>query len=201
MSLSSEEKVRLDNYAAVGDRVGYYELLAGSGDAYAQMALGVVNGDTFAGAAANLFLVGNCGMEISSNQLASLSLDLLAADYDARQSGVSLGWQEIQRYHNTVFSEHHIPADAWTPNYVLNLLESDAQKEWLWDSLLTSYSFPAWIQVFTSVLSEAGLVDSDAYDYLRQTQPGRLPLQRLPFERLWALRRRHRRRDACDRAR
>ena len=105
MSLSSEEKVRLANYTEVGDRVGYYQLLADSGDAYANLALGVVNADTLAGAAANLFLVGNCGMEISSNELASLSLGLMVADSIARKSGISLGWREIQGYHNTAFNQ------------------------------------------------------------------------------------------------
>ena len=94
MSLSSEDKTRLANYAEVGDRVGYYQLLAESGDAYANLALGVVNADTLAGAAANLFLVGNCGMEISSNELASLSLDLMVADSRARSSGDLLGWRD-----------------------------------------------------------------------------------------------------------
>ena len=80
---------------------------------------------------------------------------------------------EIQGYHNTAFNQHHIPLDAWTPNYALNLLESDTEKEKLWDALLASSSLGAWAEVVASVLTSAGPLDGDAYAYLaRLTSAG-----------------------------
>ena len=105
--------------------------LADSGDAYANLALGVVNADTLAGAAANLFLVSETveWKSARTSWLHSASASWWRRIHIARKSGISLGWREIQGYHNTAFNQHHIPLDAWTPNYALNLLESDADKE------------------------------------------------------------------------
>jgi hypothetical protein len=57
-ALNSSDYVILDAYAAANNRVGYWSYLAGKGDAYAALALGVATNETLSGYVANQFLLG-----------------------------------------------------------------------------------------------------------------------------------------------
>ncbi|HCA27156.1 MAG TPA: hypothetical protein DEP05_05875 [Betaproteobacteria bacterium] len=52
-TLTQQDMAQLQQYATAGDRYGYWNDLASKGNAYARLALGVVNGDTADGFAAN----------------------------------------------------------------------------------------------------------------------------------------------------
>lgn len=169
MGLSQGQIDALARYANVGDRVGYYELLASYGESYGTQAVGVVNADSISGAAANIFLVGTAtaaNISVSHDELAGISLDLMQADFAARSSGADVGWQQIQAYHNNVFDLHGIPEDAWTPNIALNALSTVEEKADLWEAMITSSPAVTWATVIISVLDSAGISNPAINDYI-----------------------------------
>lgn len=119
-------------YIDAGDRIGYYSLLSSLGDKYGALASGVVVAEDLMGASANTYFksyIDSQGISLSTDTLAQISLDLMEADYAARSTGVDVGWEEIQLYHNNVFAAYGIPADAWTPNIALNALDTPEKKQ------------------------------------------------------------------------
>ncbi|BCH67440.1 hypothetical protein RvVAT039_pl02730 (plasmid) [Agrobacterium vitis] len=166
--LKSEEFLILQGYVDASDRIGYYTQLSDWGYVYADLALGVVNNDSTAGKAANIYLSGYGGeghIKPSNDQLAQIGLDLMNADFIARQAypgsaeGQDLTYDIVQRYHNSVFTANHVDVDAWTPNKALNWLSDPAKKQALWNSLLSDSP----VGSFASIV--AALLDAD--------QPGR----------------------------
>lgn len=132
-TLTQAEMNILQGFASSGDRAGYYTFLANKGDGYALMALGVVNNDSIAGQVANAYARSVTSQfdpamtdaQWSSKWL-SISNGLMAADFALRQqrhvsssSDYTLNYQEIQLYHNTVFTANGVPKEAWTAEIVL----------------------------------------------------------------------------------
>lgn len=79
LSLSQSQVTALSTYVEAGDRYGYYTTLASFGVSYGNLALGVVNNDSFSGKIANnhlLLVAGWEGKQISNGQLASIDLEL-----------------------------------------------------------------------------------------------------------------------------
>lgn len=114
-----------------------YHLVTGMGG----LALSVVNVDTLLGKTANLFLINNAGKVISNDELAQIGLELMHEDFSERYRSLAasngeLSWQQIQAYHNSVFSRHRIAEDAWTPNIVLDLITDPTEKSNYWDRML-----------------------------------------------------------------
>ena len=56
MTLTQIQLDNLERLSAAGDREGYYTYLAGTGDRYGALALGVVREDTLSGRLANAFM-------------------------------------------------------------------------------------------------------------------------------------------------
>ncbi|MBW6426133.1 hypothetical protein KX729_32775 [Rhizobium sp. XQZ8] len=144
--LTDSDFARLQEHADAGDRIAYYEQLAAWGYRYPELALGVVNNDTTAGSIANIFFLKSAALEqvdIDSSTLATIGLELMRADLAARLSdaplhpGEELTYDVVQIYHESVFNSHGVSGDAWTPNKALNWLTTTAEKQALWDDLLS----------------------------------------------------------------
>jgi len=164
-ALSSDQLAILQNHVNAGDRIAYYTQLAEWGDKYASLCLGVVNNDTWAGATANIFFL----QEVAENggpqpfgwsNLASMSLDLMRADFGARQTaGLDLPVDTIWAYHTSVFATYGAPADAWTPSFALSSLATVEERESLWDSFLEvgaiSLDPGAWANLFATTISSS----------------------------------------------
>jgi Ca2+-binding RTX toxin-like protein len=171
-ALTSQQLSILQAHVAAGDRIAYYTQLADWGDRYAALCLGVVNNDTWAGATANIYFL----QEVAENggpqpfgwsNLASMSLDLMRADYAARETGgLDLPVDVIWGYHTSVFSDYDAPADAWTPSFALQHLATVEEREALWDSFLEvgalSGSAGDWYNLFATTLSSS-VVGYDDY--------------------------------------
>lgn len=104
MTLTSQELDELRGHVAAGDRIAYYSTLNRFGITYGLLALGVVNNDTTAGAAANEYFLdvsGEEGVSVSNNELATISLRLMEADFARREAlgGADLSVDDIQAYH------------------------------------------------------------------------------------------------------
>jgi len=84
----------LAEHVAAGDRIAYYSQLADWGYQYGALALGVVSNDQLTGAIANEFFVNEAGVILSANQLASQSLALMQADFNARSALNSVNRQD-----------------------------------------------------------------------------------------------------------
>jgi hypothetical protein len=89
MSLTFDQLGVLEYYRNAHDRIGYYETLASYGVPYGDLALSVVTAEQLAGSTANIFLQGYAGL--SNDQLVGLSIDLMEADFSARQTSGDLG--------------------------------------------------------------------------------------------------------------
>ncbi|WP_208353108.1 calcium-binding protein [Pseudaestuariivita rosea] len=140
-TLTQDQLAILNFHAQAGDRIAYYEALERFGDAYGELALGVVLNNTLAGQAANNFLENTAEDEvgsISNNQLALIGLQLMQADNAVRQSNNgNASIDDIQRYHELVFgSVSGVSANAWTPNYYLQSFSTASERQSAWDALV-----------------------------------------------------------------
>lgn len=118
-SLSAEQLSVLQANADAGDRIAYYSALGAFGFAYGNLALGVVLNNTVSGAAANSFFLDQAGEEeasVSGDQLATISLNLMRKDFEARQAsaGADINVDVIQRYHEDVFNAGFAPFQILT---------------------------------------------------------------------------------------
>lgn len=134
----------LQSHADSGDRIAYYEQLSEWGYTYAELALGVVNNDTFSGAIANTYFLNEAaeeGVLINGDQLATISHRLMLADLAARrnfegsESGLELPVNDIKNYHEVIFGQFGVSDNAWTPNFALESLTTVSNQEALWDAL------------------------------------------------------------------
>jgi len=143
--LSGEQLAKLKEAVDARDRIAYYSLLADFGDVYGELALAVVNNDRGGGATANYFITTQAQIEgnpLSSDELATISIQLMQQDFAVRfnANGAELGYEEIQRYHQQVFSTNGLTASAWTANFPLNFLDTIEEKQQLWATLINSGS-------------------------------------------------------------
>lgn len=149
-TLSAEQLSIHQYHANAGDRIAYYTALGAFGFAYGNLALGVVLNNTVSGAAANSFFMDQAdeqGVNVSENQLATISLNLMQADFQARQTrgGADLSVDVIQDYHAAVFnSVAEVSANAWTPNRYLLSFDDPADRQAAWDSMLNSVNIATY---------------------------------------------------------
>ncbi len=125
-NLTKTDIAKLKLFVNNGDANGYYNYLVSKGDAYSKLALGVVNANTAAGAAARQFAenvgkITGMNTSISSAEWASITQGLIAADLVTREILLSRGelalnlkYQDIRDYHRDVFIVHSLPITAWT---------------------------------------------------------------------------------------
>ena len=108
---------RLEHHVAMGDRSGYWQVLADAGDEYAAWALAGVDNLEFRGRLAN-----NYAEAVATKDAADwerLGQDLIARDFRARErsfedgDGLHLGYDAIQRYHEAAYRDAEIPLSAW----------------------------------------------------------------------------------------
>jgi Ca2+-binding RTX toxin-like protein len=141
-SLNAQQLAILEGHVTAGDRIAYYTQLAAWGDRYAALCLGVVNNDTWAGSTANIFFLQEAAenggpQPFGWDNFASMSLDLMRADWTARQQyGLDLPVDVIWGYHTAVFEDYEAPSDAWTPSFLLSNLATVGEREAIWDSFL-----------------------------------------------------------------
>ena len=117
MALTQEQLDKLSEHVNAGDRIGYYSQLAEWGDVYAALALGVVRADTLSGRTANAFLQNQAaaeGVMLDNEDLARISLALMAADFAARNGsgGAALHVDVIQAYHEDVLDSFGVSANG-----------------------------------------------------------------------------------------
>jgi Ca2+-binding RTX toxin-like protein len=165
VKISGEQLAQLAAAKDAGDRIAYYSLLSDFGDPYGKLALAVVNSDPGGGATASYFITIQAqidGNPLTSNELASISLNLMQADYAARlaSGGAELGYAQIQDYHQLVFGLAGLTPSAWTANFPLNYLESVEEKQELWATLLNSGSMGSATAIFAAL--SGGLANQDA---------------------------------------
>ena len=165
-SLGATQFAILQAHADAGDRIAYYTQLQDWGYNYGGLALSVVTNDitqSLSGATANIFFLQNAGKPVSHDELATVSLNLMRFDLAARQSfagsasGQELPVDTVQDYHATAFGLVGVSVDAWTPNFVLGELDTVAEREAYWDSLLNSSSIGAWLDTAIEALSPPSL--------------------------------------------
>ncbi len=144
LTLTNRQFQLLQNYMEAGDRVAYYTLLMENGDAYAELALSVVQNEGSAGVLANMYaklVAADAGINLTNAEWKQVSLDLMKADFSARQNrfenGVSLelGYSKIQAYHNSVFENHSLPVEAWTAQIILETSNTPAST---WNNLINT---------------------------------------------------------------
>jgi Ca2+-binding RTX toxin-like protein len=77
---------------------------------------------------------------LDNEDLARISLALMAADFAARNGsgGAALHVDVIQAYHEDVLDSFGVSANGWTPNFALDTLETSAERETYWNSLLAA---------------------------------------------------------------
>jgi len=155
LALTATEFAILQQHVDASDRVAYYEQLSEWGYIYADLALGVVNNDTTAGKAANIFLTATGNL--TDDKLAQIGLDLMKADLQARTAftgsaqGEDLPYDRVQQYHNTVFSGNQVSVDAWTPNKALNWLSTPAARQALWDNLVNEGPIGSFLSILAAL--------------------------------------------------
>lgn len=138
MALDKLTLERLQTFVTMGDRIGYYSLLASEGDKYAALALGVVGNSTFSGSVANAFIMqasADNGTTLAIDTLALIGIELMNADFDRRAAGTEMTVDVIQDYHITVFANHGLPPEAWTAYVPLQLVDEES-KDALWEAML-----------------------------------------------------------------
>lgn len=143
MTLSASQLSILGQHAAAGDRVAYYTALSEFGLTYGDLALGVVLNDTTSGASANAYFLQTASDEVgtvSFDQLATISLELMQADFARRSAlgGADLSVDDIQNYHQAVFqSVAGVSPDAWTPNIYLDSFSTSTERQTAWNNMIS----------------------------------------------------------------
>ena len=159
MALSALDINQLRQHSANGAFGDYYGLLISKGYRYGALALDVVNSQGRAGGVARAFAENIGKMQgsrdsISATDWANISLELMQADFTAREalfnSGthtVTLPLATIRNYHTEVFARFDLPAHAWTA-YVPTVIDvnSVAEGELIWNQMLTAGS--NWVLSF-----------------------------------------------------
>ena len=127
-------------------RVDYYTLLKSFGISYGNLALGVVNNDTFSGQIANNFLSFD-KTTLSDSQKIALSKDLFLRDFERRKANLEvaktngldrigeLSSKDIEEIHRIVFSKYNVSLDSWTPAIPIKILGYEAGQILLSSSL------------------------------------------------------------------
>lgn len=94
MSLTASDIAALRALQAAGNRSGYYDYLAGTGDRYGTLAGDVVQGDSAQGRLASAFLVKRAaeqGVNLNDAQVTAISVGLMRADFEARSAAFVIG--------------------------------------------------------------------------------------------------------------
>lgn len=136
----------MNSHALAGDRVAYYDSLVNFCEAYGGLALGVVLNNTLSGASANEFFLNSARDEdvtVTPDQLARISLELMLADNQIRQSNSGeADVDQIQEYHESVFGDvAGVSSNAWTPDYYLRSFDTLEARQSAWEGLIGSGSF------------------------------------------------------------
>jgi Ca2+-binding RTX toxin-like protein len=130
---------QLRDAQAAGDAVTYYTILEQNGDRYGKLAKSVVMSDAMGGTIARAYAVSvasSAGITLDGEAWAEISLGLIEMDLAARETKLidtgnplNLSYDAIQTYHNLVFDDKGLPADAWTANIPLNYA-NDPEAAW-----------------------------------------------------------------------
>ncbi len=174
-ALAADDFAVLEAHVAAGDRVAYYTQLAQWGYDYGRLALGVVNNDTLAGATANIFFLDAAatqaqGVTIDPDTLAQISIELMQADFAARQesplvaAGQELTYDIVQGFHQSVFARYGVSSDAWTPSLALDFLQTPEEKQALWAEMMASSAVLSYLAVIASVFD--GTTDEAILNYI-----------------------------------
>lgn len=156
MSLTAADIAALKALQAAGDRSGYYDYLAETGDRYGTLAGDVVQGDSVQGRFASAFLVKRAseqGVNLSDAQVTAVSVRLMELDFQARSAAFGNGdtgeldWLTISTYHEAAFGQFGLTNDVWTADAVLDVVgrnyerfgfeSADAARAFVWDSMLS----------------------------------------------------------------
>ncbi len=146
-------------------RAEYYTLLKSFGMSYGDLALGVVNNDTFSGRVANYFL-DTTGI-LSNEQKTNLSKDLFLLDFEARKAvldSAKANGQNIivndlpittqRQNHFLVYKKYDVPIEAWTPEIPIRILGNKAG-----EILFSSGNAPSKIISVIRLAYESGKLD------------------------------------------
>ncbi len=149
LQLTQERIDILSAYVSAGDRSSYYSTLSDWGDNYAALALEVVDHTPISGTMANAFMAETAirhGRIIDEESAISISLQLMALDFDERKAAFeqgntgSLSSRVIQDYHAAAFEDHYLDISCWTAYEPMRIAEEH------------------WVELF-NVLRPLGLVD------------------------------------------
>lgn len=146
MGLTAEEIALLEACALAVDRIGYYSILIKKGDLYARLALDVVTSETMSGRAANQYFLDEAARELGDKKdkltpefLAQIGVMLMREDFKSRMSEtekINISSRPIADYHASIYALFVISANAWTPNFVYQLLPDQISKDSYWASLV-----------------------------------------------------------------
>jgi hypothetical protein len=143
----------LGQFAAQGDRLGYWNYLSSLGDRYAGLAGQVVTGETVSGYVANTYfqrvVTDQMGRPLTGPEMWDLGVNLMNRDLAARQvavdqggTGLNLPVETIANYHDQAFRQATNGAvgyegwTAWAPIRVSIEQGNNAHAEFLWSLML-----------------------------------------------------------------
>jgi Ca2+-binding RTX toxin-like protein len=148
-------------------RANYYTLLKSFGIGYGELALGVVNSNSFSGQVANNFLSFD-KTTLSEAQKIALSKDLFLRDFEKRKANLEsainkgqdrigdLSIQDQQENHGIVYAKYKVSLESWTPEIPIKILGYEAG-EILFDSSSSAFTK---LDKLAKLASEKGKLDN-----------------------------------------
>ena len=148
-SLTRNDLSHFRQMLANGQLAQTYEELAARGYRYAELANGVVKGDTFSGRIALEFLektaeaqerpLSDADVDAIRKSMANVYLDTLDLQFNSAEALVTrdILADEAWKFHCAVFQNQGLGPDAWTLNLPFTLMEAEA-RELYWTSVLNS---------------------------------------------------------------
>ncbi|WET14279.1 hypothetical protein P2W49_17445 [Yersinia intermedia] len=131
-----------------------YDFLASKGDRYAILANGVARGDSIAGAMAihNMESVGGRhNKPVTETDIKHIRYDMAHGYLDTQQKRLDdsptgiiygdIGHEQAAWFHNRVFGDHGLPAEAWTLTEVFNAMTEDSRPIY-WEQTLSTGGRP-----------------------------------------------------------
>ena len=184
--LSQTQIDQLATFVTAGDRIGYWQTLAGWGFKYANLALGVVLNDTLNGGIANSFAAeeaSDVSVTMNAASWAQVGQDLMRADFDARvdlhdtsPEIAELSVSKIRDYHTQVFSDFGLPPETWTA-YAPTIVAGPDDEEELWaDMLDTEESATSAFTTDGALFARMALVATDPIDPYQSLAAGGLQI-------------------------
>ncbi|WP_404479230.1 cadherin domain-containing protein [Novosphingobium sp. BL-52-GroH] len=147
-ALNLERRAQLQAAVDAGDRAAYYTLLGQMGYKYGSLAKDVALGSGINGAVANQYarqVAQARGVRLTEAQWKNLSVDLMRADWDLRESLTvgstqDLRWDQYREYHRTTFAKYGLPAETWTAEIPLGGTGSVLESSRMWQAMLDAQS-------------------------------------------------------------